>query len=111
MSVFLRKVKPRLGAAGTVIALGLGIALAVVACAIGVNIGKQTAGAVMPTPWNCVGGCGAGGSGGGSAGIRWVGEGVSGGRVRLECLPKYNIGENFSFLTMAPRLTVNLTWN
>ena len=63
------------------------------------------------TPWQCVGGCGAGGSGGGSAGIRWVGEGVSGGRVRLECLPKFNSGPGFSYITMLPRLTFDARWN
>jgi len=96
------------------IAWGLLFVLLTSACIFGVSMVRKpwsTRSPFAPTPWKCIGGCGAGGSGGGSAGIRWVGEGVSGGRVRLECLPKFNIGENFSFLTMAPRLTVNLTWN
>ncbi len=45
---------------------------------------------LMPvmTPWQSIGGCGAGGSGGGTDGIKWVGEGVSGGLVQVEVLPK-----------------------
>ncbi|HAJ78855.1 MAG TPA: hypothetical protein DCO75_03720 [Fibrobacteres bacterium] len=63
------------------------------------------------TPWQFIGGCGAGGSGGGSAGIKWVGEGVSGGSVKLEVMPKFNIGRTFAYLTTAPRLTFNPQWN
>jgi hypothetical protein len=59
------------------------------------------------TPWQCVGGCGAGGSGGGSNGIKWIGEGVSGGTVKIEMLPKLNFGRTFRYLITAPRITYN----
>ena len=37
------------------------------------------------TPWQSIGGCGAGGSGGGSGdGIKWIGQGVSGGYLETE---------------------------
>ena len=62
-------------------------------------------------PWQAVGGCGAGGSGGGSKGIRWIGEGVSGGLVEVEVLPKLNFGKNFQFLTLAPRISAKPKWN
>jgi hypothetical protein len=62
------------------------------------------------TPWQCVGGCGAGGSGGGSTGIKWVGEGVSG-AVQLEVLPKLDFSRTFCYLTTAPRLTYTVRGN
>ncbi len=68
---------------------------------------------LMPTltPWQSVGGCGAGGSGGGTDGIKWVGEGVSGGYLEVEVLPKYNFGQNFHFLNVAPRFSFKPKWN
>lgn len=64
------------------------------------------------TPWRSVGGCGAGGSGGVARdGIKWLGEGVSGGFGKLEVLPRYNFGQDFSMITMAPRLTYKVNWN
>lgn len=61
-------------------------------------------------PWQGVGGCGAGGSGGGSDGIKWIGEGVSGGILDVEILPKFNFGQNFHFISIAPRFSVKPTW-
>jgi hypothetical protein len=63
------------------------------------------------TPWQCIGGCGAGGSGGGSSGIKWIGEGVSGGLLELEFLPKANFGRTFSYTVVVPRLTFTPIWN
>ena len=56
-------------------------------------------------PWQSIGGCGAGGSGGGSSGIKWIGEGVSGGKVKIEVLPKVNFGRNFTYSVAAPRIS------
>ena len=62
-------------------------------------------------PWQSVGGCGAGGSGGGSSGIKWVGEGASGGIINIEILPQFNFGQNFYNLTIPPRISFKPTWN
>ncbi len=72
----------------------------------------ETPGTAAPrlSPWNSVGGCGVGGSGGGTSGIRWIGEGVSGGLVELEILPKLNAGRNFAYLTTVPRLSIRSFW-
>jgi len=59
------------------------------------------------TPWQCIGGCGAGGSGGGSTGIKWIGEGATGGNVKIEMLPKLNFGRDFVYMTAVPRITYN----
>ncbi len=64
------------------------------------------------SPWRSIGGCGAGGSGGGTGdGIKWIGKGVSGGLVDLELLPRYNFGQNYANLTIAPRISYKLSWN
>jgi hypothetical protein len=63
------------------------------------------------TPWQCVGGCGAGGSGGVTGGIKWVGQGVSGGRVTVEVLPRYTFGRNFRFLVIPPRISFKPVWH
>ena len=64
------------------------------------------------TPWASIGGCGAGGSGGGSGdGIKWIGQGVSGGYLEAEVFTKYNVGQNFSGLTMTPHFSVKPTWS
>jgi hypothetical protein len=69
---------------------------------------KGRAGSIgLLTPWQCVGGCGAGGSGGGSNGIKWIGEGATGGDVKIEMLPKLNFGRNFVYTMAVPRLTYN----
>ncbi|MCP4923497.1 MAG: hypothetical protein GY915_05640 [bacterium] len=63
-------------------------------------------------PWNNIGGCGAGGSGGGSGdGIQWIGEGVSGGLVDLEVLPKFSAGQNFSNFSISPRFSFHPTYS
>jgi hypothetical protein len=62
-------------------------------------------------PWRSIGGCGAGGSGGGSRGIKWIGEGVSGGLLELEMLPKMNVSRTFNYTIAVPRLTFAPFWN
>lgn len=62
-------------------------------------------------PWQAVGGCGAGGSGGGAEGIKWIGEGVSGGFVEVEVLPRFNFGQNFNLLNIAPRISGKPIWH
>jgi hypothetical protein len=62
-------------------------------------------------PWRSIGGCGAGGSGGGSSGIRWIGQGVSGGLLELEMLPKMNVSRTFNYTIAVPRLTFTPFWN
>jgi hypothetical protein len=62
------------------------------------------------TPWNAVGGCGAGGSGGGGGdGIKWIGQGVSGGLIDVEVLPKFAAGQNFFNVTVSPRFSYKIT--
>lgn len=61
-------------------------------------------------PWQNIGGCGAGGSGGGSSGLRWVGRGVSGALLDIEMLPKINFGQTFLFSTVEPRLAYHPRW-
>lgn len=57
-------------------------------------------------PWAAIGGCGAGGSGGGAGdGIRWTGNGVSGGMLDIELMNRYSFGQNFANATFSPRLS------
>ena len=66
----------------------------------------------VSTPWESIGGCGAGGSGGGSGdGIKWIGQGVSGGYLETEVFTKYNVGQNFSALTLSPHFSIKPTWS
>ena len=64
------------------------------------------------TPWESIGGCGAGGSGGvnGGDGIKWMGVGVSGGLLDVEVLPKYHIEKDFNSFSIAPRFSFKPTW-
>jgi hypothetical protein len=67
---------------------------------------SRAAGEYAFTPWESVGGCGAGGSGGGGGdGIRWIGTGATGGLVDVQLLPKYSFGQNFKSFSVAPRLS------
>ncbi|MBN1577017.1 MAG: hypothetical protein JW913_10720 [Chitinispirillaceae bacterium] len=64
-----------------------------------------------PTPWNSIGGCGAGGSGGGvDDGVRWIGSGVQGGLIDVEIIPRYTIRKNFNQVTIPPRLSFKPSW-
>ena len=62
------------------------------------------------TPWESIGGCGAGGSGGGSGdGIKWIGQGTSGGYLEAEVFTKYNVGQNFSAFSVNPHFSFKPT--
>ena len=79
------------------------VALAAVAFYAGFNSPVTPA-----TPWESIGGCGAGGSGGGSGdGIKWIGQGVSGGYLEAEVFTKYNVGQNFSAFTVNPHFSIS----
>lgn len=66
----------------------------------------------VATPWESIGGCGAGGSGGGAGdGIKWIGQGVSGGILEVEAFTKYAVGQNFSGVTFTPHLSMKPTWS
>ena len=83
------------------------VALAAVAFYAGFNSPVAPA-----TPWESIGGCGAGGSGGGSGdGIKWIGQGVSGGYLEAEVFTKYNVGQNFSALSVNPHFSIKPTWD
>ncbi|MGA2506644.1 MAG: hypothetical protein ABSF80_04115 [Chitinispirillaceae bacterium] len=62
------------------------------------------------TPWQCVGGCGAGGSGGTGAEVKWIGTGVSGGLVDAEVMGTSTIGENYRYQQIKTRLSWKPTW-
>ncbi len=63
------------------------------------------------TPWQSIGGCGAGGGGGGTSdGIKWIGQGVNGGLVEAEIFTKMNVGENYSAFTFTPRFSFKPLW-
>ncbi|MBN1757138.1 MAG: hypothetical protein JW863_02405 [Chitinispirillaceae bacterium] len=94
------------GMAVAVIMAGVALSLSVVSSGggsrsggTGYNFGQS------PAPWQCIGGCGAGGAGSGSEGIRWIGEEAAGGMLKVEVLPKVNFGRNFLTVMSAPRLT------
>ena len=62
------------------------------------------------TPWRCVGGCGAGGSGGTGADVKWIGTGVSGGLIDAEVLGSATLGESFEYKQIKTRLSWKPTW-
>jgi hypothetical protein len=61
------------------------------------------------TPWRCVGGCGAGGSGGTAADIKWIGTGVRGGLINAEFMGSNTIGENYRYMQLKTRLSCKTT--
>lgn len=88
-----------------------GIAVVALASAGAVFMGYN-APVEVSTPWQSIGGCGAGGSGGGSGdGIKWIGQGVSGGYLEVEAFTKYSVGQNFSGMTFTPHLSIKPTWS
>jgi len=62
------------------------------------------------TPWRCVGGCGAGGSGGTAADIKWIGTGVSGGLINAEFMGSNTVGENYRYMQLKTRLSFKPTY-
>ncbi len=65
---------------------------------------------LLLTPWQCVGGCGAGGSGGTGAEVKWIGTGVSGGLIDMEVMGANTIGENYRYQQIKTRLSYKPTW-
>ncbi len=62
------------------------------------------------TPWQCVGGCGAGGSGGIGADVKWIGSGVSGGLIDAEAMEMYTIGQDYDYQELRTRFSFKPTW-
>ncbi|MBN1575985.1 MAG: hypothetical protein JW913_05495 [Chitinispirillaceae bacterium] len=60
-----------------------------------------------PSPWNCIGGCGLGGSGGSVSRIRWIGRGVRGYLLTAECLPRFSAGSDWGSALIAPRIALH----
>jgi hypothetical protein len=63
------------------------------------------------TPWQCVGGCGAGGGGGSAADIKWIGQGVSGGFIDAEVVGSLTIGQSFEYKQVKTRLSMKPSWS
>jgi hypothetical protein len=62
------------------------------------------------TPWKCVGGCGAGASGGvNNTTPKWVGTGVSGGLIDIQAIYSRSIGRNYSYDLIDTRLSIRPT--
>jgi hypothetical protein len=79
-------------------------------------IGHQTSAATLAS-WQSVGGCGAGASTGSSAGIKWIGRGVSGGLFNLQCQTTYlRVGtdaerpEHHAFANILLNVTLGERW-
>ena len=49
--------------------------------------------------------------GGSGDGIKWIGQGVSGGYLEAEVFTKYNVGQNFSALSVNPHFSIKPTWD
>lgn len=62
------------------------------------------------TPWQCVGGCGAGGSGGTAADVKWIGQGQTGGLIDAEVMSSLTLGQNFEYKQVKTRLSMKPTW-
>ncbi len=63
------------------------------------------------TPWQCIGGCGAGGSGGTAADVKWIGKGVSGGLIDAEAIGSLTTGQSFEYKQVKTRLSMKPTWS
>lgn len=94
------------------IAAGACISAAVIAAITMLPAGAPDAAArTLLTPWQCIGGCGAGGGGGSAADIKWIGQGVSGGLIDAEAVGSLTIGENFEYRQVRTRLSMKPTWS
>jgi hypothetical protein len=63
------------------------------------------------TPWECVGGCGAGGSGNsGGASVKWIGKGVSGGLIDVQSLGGYSLFRDHSVRSLTNRFSYKPTY-
>jgi hypothetical protein len=97
-------------AAGACTALGL-----VLLCQNGLLFPRSSTGASdfsrVAVPWECVGGCGAGGSGssGGNT-VKWVGNGVSGGLIDVQAFAGYSLFRDHSILSSVPQFSFKPTY-
>lgn len=66
---------------------------------------------VPPTPWQSIGGCGAGGSGGTAADIKWIGTGAQGGLINAEFMGSNTIGENYRYMQLKSRFSAKPTYS
>jgi hypothetical protein len=93
------------------------VSCAAVLCAAGFflahTILKQSRRAIhrAVTPWQAIGGCGAGGAGGTAADIKWIGQGVSGGLLDAEIMGSLTLGENYDYKQVKTRLSMKPTWS
>jgi hypothetical protein len=63
------------------------------------------------TPWACIGGCGAGGSGNsGGATVKWIGKGVSGGLIDVQSLGGYSLFRDHSVRSLTTRFSYKPTY-
>jgi len=63
------------------------------------------------TPWECIGGCGAGGSGNsGGATVKWIGKGVSGGLIDIQSLGGYSLFRDHSVSSVVSRFSFKPTY-
>ena len=63
------------------------------------------------TPWQNIGGCGAGGSGNsGGASVKWIGKGVSGGLIDLQSLGGYSLFQDHSVRSLTTRFSFKPTY-
>jgi hypothetical protein len=61
--------------------------------------------ALQMTPWASIGGCGAGGSGGGSSTVKWVGQGINGGLLDIQVMGNSMSGRDFWNKSFSARLS------
>lgn len=66
---------------------------------------------VPPTPWQSIGGCGAGGSGGTAADIKWIGTGVQGGLINGEFIGSNTLSENYRYMQLKSRFSIKPTYS
>ena len=93
--------------------IGLATIAIVSVCALIIGIGRNfytKTSFNSLTPWKCVGGCGAGGSGGTAADIKWIGTGVTGGLIDAEFMSSITVGENFEYKQLKSRFSWKPTY-
>jgi hypothetical protein len=73
--------------------------------------GKSGLSLLPPTPWQSVGGCGAGGSGGTAADIKWIGMGAQGGLIKSEFMASNTLGENYRYTQLKSRFSMKPTYS
>ncbi len=91
---------------------GFGIAIVVAATFLLFShfIPRPDAALTALTPWQCVGGCGAGGSGGVGSDVKWIGNGVSGGLITAQVMGMMSLGQNYQYDEVKSRFSIKPTW-